>query len=425
MADIARRLVMGGGLAAGAAASLAACSNANGAPRMGHPGPPTPTGSSIAAPTVTKLIGDGSTSDTGPQPHQPTWRTLEPGDTPPQLVVISWDGAGNLKGKMLLARFRGIAKDTGASMTLFLSGLWFLPSRKKSLYHPPNKPVGASAIGYFDDHSVHETIRGIGQAWREGHEIGTHFNGHFCDPKGVGSWTPEQWKDEIAQAKSFVENWKTNTGFTDLPALPFDYEKELVGSRAPCLQGSENLRIAASQLGWRYDSSANGVQMWPKKVRNLWAVDLQSIPFAGHGTRTVLSMDYNLMYNQSKVTQGPASMHATWKQQAIDSYMAGFNRVYESNRAPLIIGNHFETWNAGIYMDAVEEVMHQVSKKPDTHIVSFRQLADYLDLQDPAILARLRTLPFGTKPPGGWSEFLQPLTGAAAAAADKADTLPT
>lgn len=410
MQDVGRRAVLGGGIAAGAAAALSACSNQQGQPPARvRAGDPVRTATVDRPATGPRLIGDGSTSDTGPQPGQPTWQKLKPGDTPPQLVVISWDGAGNLKGKMLLDRFRGIAKDTGASMTLFLSGLWFLPSSKKSLYHPPNKPVGASAIGYFDDHSVHETIRGIGQAWREGHEIGTHFNGHFCDPKGVGSWTPEQWKDEIAQAKSFVKNWKTNTGFTDLPALPFDYDKELIGSRAPCLEGSANLRIAASQLGWRYDSSANGIQMWPHKVRNLWAVDLQSIPFAGHGNRQVMSMDYNLMFNQSKVTHGPTSMHATWKQQAVDSYLAGFNRVYHSNRAPLIIGNHFETWNGGIYMDAVEEVMHTIAATPDTHIVSFHQLADYLDLQDPAILARLRTLPFGTKPPGGWAEFLQPL----------------
>ncbi|MGW2874468.1 hypothetical protein ACWDCZ_40560, partial [Kitasatospora sp. NPDC001225] len=25
-------------------------------------------------------------------------------------------------------------------------------------------------------------------------------------------------------------NWRTNTGFTDLPALPFDYRKELISS---------------------------------------------------------------------------------------------------------------------------------------------------------------------------------------------------
>src|SRR5690349_2688787 len=40
-------------------------------------------------------IGDGSTSFTGKQPHQPARpEPLEPGQTPPQFVIFSWDGAG-------------------------------------------------------------------------------------------------------------------------------------------------------------------------------------------------------------------------------------------------------------------------------------------------------------------------------------------
>ena len=104
--------------------------------------------------------------------------------------------------------------------------------------------------------------------------------------------------------------------------------------------------------------------MWPKKDKGLWDMSLQSIPLAG--TRfQVLSMDYNIMFNQSKVTKGNPAMHATWRKQAVDSYMAGFNRSYEGNRAPLVIGNHFEGWNGGIYMDAVEEVMRKVAAHKD------------------------------------------------------------
>ncbi|GHB73316.1 hypothetical protein GCM10010347_49620 [Streptomyces cirratus] len=35
--------------------------------------------------------------------------------------------------------------------------------------------------------------------------------------------------------------------------------------------------------------------------------------------------------------------------------LGGAARAYESNRAPLFVGNHFEEWNGGIYVDAVEE----------------------------------------------------------------------
>jgi hypothetical protein len=39
--------------------------------------------------------------------------------------------------------------------------------------------------------------------------------------------------------------------------------------------------------------------------------------------------------------------------------------------------------------------------------VSFRQLIDRLDAQDPAVLDKLRTPPVGRQPAGGWAGFLR------------------
>ncbi|MZD07718.1 hypothetical protein GTW43_21930, partial [Streptomyces sp. SID5785] len=65
----------------------------------------------------------------------------------------------------------------------------------------------------------------------------------------------------------------------------------------------------------------------------------------------VLSMDYNILANQSKnSTRAPSYNYPGWRTQATESYMAGFRRAYETNRAPFFIGNHFEEWNGGIYM---------------------------------------------------------------------------
>ena len=57
-------------------------------------------------------------------------------------------------------------------------------------------------------------------------------------------------------------------------------------------------------------------------------------------------------------------------------------------------------------MRAVEETIKTVCGKPDVRCVSFRQLADWLDAQDPATLARLGTLKVGQKPEPGWTAFL-------------------
>lgn len=342
-------------------------------------------------------------SDTGPQPHQPTWRRLRAGEEPPQLVVISWDGGGET-GRRLNSHFQAVAKELGASMTIFLSGIYFVPREKRMLYRPPGRPRGSSDINLFPESMVHSTIEQIGKAWLAGHEIGTHFNGHFCGPRGGSSWSVADWRSEIAQAEACVAQWRTNTGFTDLPSLPFDYRKELVGGRTPCLEGYENLRKAADELGWRYDSSNGRYAMWPKKVGGLWDLSMQTVPFAGTG-REMLAMDYNFMVNQSKVTNGDPSQRAKWRKQTADSFVAGWRRSYEGNRSPVIIGNHFEQWNGGIYMDAVEEAMQTMAKAPDTHLVSMRQLCDWLDLQDPKVVERLATL--DGKPPGGWDEYLQ------------------
>ncbi|MFI0711067.1 hypothetical protein ACH4SK_10485 [Streptomyces inhibens] len=405
MRAISRRNLLGMGVGAAAALGVAGCSSSSsdaGADKQ------RVKNSVQARP---KLIGDGSTANYGAQPHQPKApERMEPGQTPPQFVVFSWDGAGEV-GNGLFPRFLQLAKDHGAAMTFFLSGLYLLPESQKHLYEPPNNPQGASAIGYLSDDHIKETLKNVRQAWLDGHEVGTHFNGHFCGtaPTSVKHWTPQHWQSEIDQAMDFVTKWRTNTGFTDLEPLPFDYRKELVGGRTPCLLGQGNLLPVAKELGWRYDaSSPGGLQMWPKKKMGIWDYPLQQIPFPGHSFE-VLSMDYNILANQSKnSTKAPPANYPGWRQQATDAYISGFRRAYETNRAPFFIGNHFEQWNGGIYMDAVEEAVKHIANEQnnDVHLVSFRQFTDWMDAQDPEVLRKLQQIPVGRRPSAGWKSYL-------------------
>ncbi|MGW5860943.1 hypothetical protein ACWFRJ_02050 [Streptomyces sp. NPDC055239] len=422
MRSVGRRHALGLGLAVTAGAGLAGCGakewgsedSASPSPSgrgqghgHGHEGEDGQHGAQRKQHPA-RPIGDGSTTYTGKQPKQPDAPVpLEPGEKPPQFVVFSWDGAGEV-GNGLFPRFLKLAEEHDARMTFFLSGLYLLPESKKRLYKPPNNAVGASDIGYLTDGHIKETLKYVRQAWLEGHEIGTHFNGHFCTGTGsVANWTPAQWHSEIDQAAAFVKEWRTNTGWTDLPSLPFDYDKELVGGRTPCLLGQNNLLPVARERGWRYDSSSpGGSQRWPEKRLGVWDLPLQQIPFPGHRFE-VLSMDYNVLANQSKnSTRAPSYNYPGWRTQATHSYLAGFRRAYETNRAPYFIGNHFEEWNGGIYMDAVEEAFRGMAGKKDVRLVSFRQFVDWLDVQDPAVLAKLRGLEVGERPAGGWHSFL-------------------
>ncbi|GAA2448847.1 hypothetical protein [Streptomyces glaucus] len=395
-----RRIAAGALIAAVCAAPLAGCA----AGGEEAPGPrrtkPVP-----APDRAVRLIGDGSTAYTGAQPHLPRPERLGPGRRPPQFVVFSWDGAGE-DGQRLFSRFRRVARDNDATMTYFLSGVYLLPKEKRHLYRPPRHAPGSSDIGFNDRRGIADTVRQLRLAWLEGNEIGTHFNGHFCGSDGgVGEWSVADWKDEIAQAKRFVRTWRTNTGLTRTAPLPFDYDKELVGARTPCLEGRENFLKAARRLGFRYDTSGIGRQVWPRKEQGLWDLPLQLVPFPGHSYEQ-LAMDYNFMVNQSGTTQGDPARHDMWGDQMRDGLLRGFRRAYDGNRAPLIIGNHFESWNGGTYMRAVEEVVEEVCTKPEVRCVSFRQLTDWLDAQDPETLRKLRTLRVGEAPRRGWASFL-------------------
>ncbi|WP_405567905.1 hypothetical protein OG418_23660 [Streptomyces phaeochromogenes] len=405
-----QRIAAGVTAAAACAAALAGCGIGDTGVEKGAHGDgargATKAAGAPAPKNAVRLIGDGSTAFTGAQPHLPRPERLKPGQKPPQFVVFSWDGAGE-DSQRLFSHFRKVAKANNATMTYFLSGVYMLPEAKRQLYRPPQHSPGRSDIGFNDEQGIKDTVRQLRGAWLEGNEIGTHFNGHFCGGGGgVGQWSVEDWKDEIAQAKLFVKSWKSTTGTTKASPLPFDYEKELIGARTPCLEGRKNFMRAARELGFRYDTSGVNNQVWPKKEKGLWDLSMQLVPVPGRAFET-LTMDYNFLVNQSgATTRGNPAKHAYWGDQMRDGLLKGFSRAYKGNRAPLIIGNHFESWNGGTYMRAVQETIERVCTKPEVRCVSFRQLADWLDVQDPNALARLRTLKVGEDPKGGWTSFL-------------------
>jgi hypothetical protein len=62
----------------------------------------------------------------------------------------------------------------------------------------------------------------------------------------------------------------------------------------------------------------------------------------------VLSIDDSIHAHQSKnITRRVPSHYPAWREQDAGPYLNGFCRAYESNRAPLFIGNHFEEWDGG------------------------------------------------------------------------------
>ncbi len=172
---------------------------------------------------------------------------------PPQFVVVSFDGSGGIR---LWPYWRAVARRAHAHFTFFVSGVYLLPERQRRRYRPPRHGPGVSDIwfarpdrGLSAAQVVRATLAQIAAAYREGNEIGTHFNGHFCEPYpgNVDEWSASDWALELDQFDHLL--------FHDPGALPFGPD-EVVGERTPCLQG--RLPVLYRELarrGFRYDTS--------------------------------------------------------------------------------------------------------------------------------------------------------------------------
>jgi hypothetical protein len=106
-------------------------------------------------------------------------------------------------------------------------------------------------------------------------------------------------------------------------------------------------------------------------------------------------MDYNFYYRQRKAS----SAGVTPEQSKADSdvvlgtYRDMYHAAFTGNRAPIILGNHFNSWNHGAYQDAMAAFLEETCGKPETYCVPFIDLVTWMQAQDPAYLAGLQALP--------------------------------
>jgi hypothetical protein len=297
-------------------------------------------------------------------------RALPPDRTarrPPQFVVVSFDGSG---GARLWGYWRSVARQAHAHFTFFVSGVYLIDWAHRMRYHPPRHAAGSSDIGFgFPGGELDPagTLRQIASAYEEGHEIGTHYNGHFCAPYrgSVGEWTAADWSQELTQFDHLMFRGH------DLPFGP----GEIVGGRTPCLQG--DLRVlypVLARRGFRYDASQSApLGTWPWRERGIWAVPLPQIPLAGH-TFAAIAMDYNFLANQ---VGEPAEQV---EDESYRSIWNAFETSYRGSRAPFAVANHFETWNHWAYDHALARFVVRACRLPEVRCVGYRDLVDWLDV---------------------------------------------
>ena len=189
-------------------------------------------------------------------------------------------------------------------------------------------------------------VRDLDSAYAAGMEIGTHYNGHFCagsEPAG-NDWSTAAWSSELGQ---FFRFWQAHHDLT-VPA------SSVRGGRTPCLEGRpDQLGPALRARGFSYDTSrtANGIA-WPRKDPwGIWEFPLAYVPLAGSGSG-VVSMDYNFWVKQTGNPPSTRDVPAN-SAQVLATYRAMYAAAYRGNRAPLVLGNHFNSWNGNAYTQAL------------------------------------------------------------------------
>jgi hypothetical protein len=380
-----RRVVGGTALAVAAVTVLAACSVSRVGQAPASASAPLPTHSATATPTpsATPTATAAPTSNFVAEP-------LKPGEAPPQFIVTSFDGAGSL---LEWQHFLDVSKQADAGMTFFLSGPYLVPADKRMLYHPPGHPVGSADISFSNAADIRQRMEFVRQAYAMGDEIGTHFNGHFCGQTGRAEWTTADWTSELDQFFTFLHDWRTNADALDAAPLPFG-DSEIVGERTPCLEGLRSAFLPAlAARGFKYDTSGDGDLRWPHKFSNgMWDIPMQELRMAGTNT-SVLSMDYNFFLAQSGGREMGGPLGDGWERQTLQTYQNAYKAVFNGNRAPLILGDHFDRFNDGIYLNALTSFLQDTCHNPQTRCVSFAQLVAWLNVQTPETIAQLQARP--------------------------------
>ncbi len=318
---------------------------------------------------------------------------LAPGAKAPQFIIFSFDGAGS---HQRWNEFMAAAEPTNSRFTGFLSGIYLLgdPAKEAGAYVGPGHAPGKASIGYGGpEEEIVAEVNDLNLAYSKGHEIGTHYNGHFCDdnPPGGNQWTTADWKNELDQFFTFMTDWKKLNGYTDAPDLKVPLES-IKGGRTPCLTGSlETLIPAWKAHNMTYDSSIpapkNGIY-WPEKVDGIWEFYMPQVYSPGFEGMTT-AMDYNFWFkfNQGKEEPDTAPELRDIVKKTYD-YM--YDQAYNGNRAPVLIANHFNKWNGDSFNPPAMDFMKEKCGQPDTYCATYQDVIAWMDMQDPAVLAQLQ-----------------------------------
>jgi len=340
--------------------------------------------------TVPTTIGPVPGRDV-PLPSNVPMTPLQPGQRPPQFVLFSFDGAGDHEAWQ---EFTAGAATVNARFTGFLTGTYLLTDAARGAYTGPDHKPGAASVSFGGSPDrVQTLVDDLNRAWLAGHEIGTHYNGHFCNGAGASGddWSTQDWDSEIGQFGNLWQNWAAIDGIANPRPLLVPLSA-VRGGRTPCLEGRwEQLQGAWQAAGYTYDSSIPGTGIaWPRIEYGVWEFHMPYIQSPALGGVTAMDYNFWVKFNggREQPERGP-ELGA----KVLDTYRHMYDVAFTTTRAPVVIANHFNTWNGDAFNPAALAFMTETCARPETICATYSDVIAWMGVQDPAVLAALQAQP--------------------------------
>ena len=305
---------------------------------------------------------EGEYQDTPP----PQVQTLTPTPLPKvsrkplsgQIIHIAFDGSSSIQVWQDTLDF-ALAHDV--DFTFFIVGTHLLNDELAALYDPPRRRPGRSDVGFGGTKAeVEERLKMIRRAYREGHEIAGHANGHWDG----SNFTQAEWTSELTQFRTFLEqayilNEIDNPNAAEWQRLVDD----VIGFRAPLLAHNAAMYAALSEAGYKYDTS-QVLRLAPQPDYQENYVVIYPLHSLSTSRGRTITMDYNFyVLDDGRVEGSGANMLA--------AYQNHLKIARELGDAPIQIGHHFSRWNRGQYWWALKEFIKENCDADDNHCITF------------------------------------------------------
>ncbi len=357
--------------------------------------PPDSPAAARGADAVALDSRSGSERWITPKPSNVSAPALTTGAKPPQFIIFSFDGAGNHDK---LVDFEAAAAPTDSRFVGFLSGTYLLTDDHNTAYAAAGAKPGTSSIGFGGDLAeVTRRVLDLNDFYAAGHQIGTHYNGHFC---ALGAnWSTADWNRELDQFFTWFGDWKTANGLAAGPDLRVP-ATAVTGGRTPCLAGRfDQLTPAWQAHQMTYDSSGENQYTgigWPTQADGIWQFPIPTVYAPGFAAAgfppLVKAMDYNFWYKFNKAKERPETA-AELGALVLDTYRFMYDQTFAGNRAPILIANHFNEWNGDSFNPAARQFMTETCGLPDTICTTYADVIAWMTALDAAELAGLQALP--------------------------------